>query len=119
VIVFETIDGPEAKPPRWTIGRGAYFAWWVLEGLLGFACVWAINNGQLEDAGGDPRGASMLAVLAVSAVVAALLIRVITVILRLKDFGASAWVSILAFIPIANLIVDGFLIFKPGAQGQE
>jgi uncharacterized membrane protein YhaH (DUF805 family) len=36
---------------------------------------------------------------------------------RLHDVGKSGWLALLLFVPIANVILFGFLAFTPGVKG--
>ena len=94
-----------------TIGRATYFVWWITANVLGFLCIRAIDVGQREFG----KTGEEFAIFAVAALIASLIIRVATTILRLRDIGWTSWLSLITIIPGVNLILDVFLIFKPGS----
>ncbi|MGW8390374.1 DUF805 domain-containing protein [Pseudoduganella sp. HUAS MS19] len=99
------------------IGRVRYFAYGFLAGLLMLPVMFltigmGALSGMMADAGA---GGGMLGM-----VIGYGLYFAVTIILarrRLHDMGKSGWLSILAIIPLVQIIVGLWLLFGPGDEG--
>jgi uncharacterized membrane protein YhaH (DUF805 family) len=92
------------------IGRARYIAYTLGLTILVYA-VAAVVGGGIAAVGGGSAGAGVLMFVAWAFMI---VLSVMLTIQRAHDFNASGWLSIIAFIPLVNLI----FWFIPGTDGE-
>jgi len=100
--------------PNCRIGRLRYLSHYM---LLLFPVTLAAIVGGMFFGVGLPRGVQYFFALIGLTYLFVLYMSFILAIQRLHDLGKSGWFCLLAFVPVANIILGGILLCAPGTEG--
>lgn len=110
---FEDYDQTSPFSPKGRFGRLSYLAWSMAIGLLVGITVGIIGGGIEAATGGSGIGSGIM----ILGQIGIFVVVVMFGIRRLHDFDASGWWYVAAIVPIANVVLALFLLFKPGTEG--
>jgi type IV pilus assembly protein PilA len=121
LIVFKRSFFPQGR-----FGRGEFAIAYFAPSVAAFAlCLFGFLLAALLGGGGNKKaGGAALAVMIITMGPAALLLFVgiytnfVASIRRLRDRGNSPWMALLLFLPCANIVLLGYLLFAPTREAE-
>lgn len=121
--VDRAAEGDEVEPVRifsasGRLGRVRYLGYVMAVYLVLMVVVGGLAGLTMGMRGGRGDPGALLYVPIVIGYIAMIVMHFLFAIQRLHDFEAPGWWSLLALVPVANLILALVLLFKPGTDGR-